>query len=309
MTPTGGGVRPSLSAEELAHTVPAIAGSYDIVPHVVKQVAGANISYEDIAALAGLIARAGEAGAHGVVITQGTDTIEETAFALDLLSGASLPVVVTGAMRHAGALGWDGPANIASAVRVAASPVAVGLGVVAVLNDEIHAARFVQKMHTHKPSAFASPAAGPLGWVMEDRVSVPLRPAKPAPKLVFGTARPFVPVMTCALGMDARDIASVIDGNPDGVVVAAMGCGHIPEAVVPAIEKLAQKVPVVLASRIGVGELCRHTYGFVGGEIDLLGRGLIASESLSPLKARTLLTILLSDRADRARIAQAFAAF
>jgi len=302
----GGGAVPSLSAEDLARAVPGLTNEYEIVTHLLRHIPSVNITYEDISALTAAIAHAIEAGAQGIVVTQGTDTLEETAFALDLLTPAGVPIVVTGAMRHAAALSADGPANIASAVRVAADPAAAGLGVLVVLNDEIHAAQFVQKMHTHKPSAFSSPLAGPLGWVMEGKVHIRLRPATPAPNLTYGAGRPLVPLITCTLGMEAREIAAFTYCNPQGAVVAAMGCGHLPEVIVPELETLAGKVPVVLASRVGTGEMCRNTYGYAGGEIDLLKRGLIPAGSLNPLKARVLLSILLSNGADHAWVTSTF---
>ena len=122
--------------------------------------------------------RGGRDGRAGVVVTQGTDTLEETAFQLDLMLDVRQPVVVTGALRNPALPGADGAANLLAAIRVAADPAATGLGVVVVMNDEVHAARLVSKTHTHKPSAFASPAAGPLGWIAEDRVRIVLRPAR-----------------------------------------------------------------------------------------------------------------------------------
>lgn len=307
MKSTDNGAVPSVTAEDLVGTAAGFTSDYEIVPHLVRQTASANISYDDISELAARIQHSVAAGAEGIVVTQGTDTLEETAFALDLLIETPVPVVVTGAMRHASATSGDGAANLVSALCVAGNSEAADLGVVVVLNEEIHAAKFVRKMHTHKPSAFASPSLGPLGWIMENRAHIHLKPRKPTPKLTYGARRPFVPMIICAFGMSARDMASFTNDNPDGAVIAAMGCGHIPETILPDVENLARKVPVVLASRIGVGELCRNTYGFSGAEKDLLKRGLIPAGSLDPLKARVLLSILLSDGADSSRVASVFA--
>src|SRR6185437_4013034 len=117
-----------------------------------------------------------EDGSAGIVITQGTDTIEETAFALDLLWAGHAPIVITGAMRNPSLPGADGPANLLAAVQVAASPTARGLGALVVFNDEIHAARFVSKTHTSKPSAFQSRHTGPIGWLSEGHPVVVSRP-------------------------------------------------------------------------------------------------------------------------------------
>src|SRR6185437_15072259 len=136
-----------------------------------------SISFTDLLGLRDEILRRVEDGSAGIVITQGTDTIEETAFALDLLWAGHAPIVITGAMRNPTLPGADGPANLLAAVRVAASPAARGLGVLVVIADEIHAARFVSKRHTQSPAAFAA-LAGPLGWVSEGDVRIVLVPVK-----------------------------------------------------------------------------------------------------------------------------------
>src|SRR6185437_9696095 len=117
-----------------------------------------------------------EDGSAGIVITQGTDTIEETAFALDLLWAGHAPIVITGAMRNPSLPGADGPANLLAAVQVAASPTARGLGALVVFNDEIHAARFVSKTHTARLSAFRSRTVGPIGWLSEGRPVIAAAP-------------------------------------------------------------------------------------------------------------------------------------
>ena len=130
----------------------------------------ANFSFADVLDVSEAIGDAFASGVDGVVVTQGTDNIEETSFAFDLLVDDERPVVVTGAMRSPSQPGADGPANIRAAVAVAVSPLAKGMGTLVVMNDAIHAARFVRKMHGSSPSAFASPQCGSLGVVIEDRV-------------------------------------------------------------------------------------------------------------------------------------------
>src|SRR5215831_14836636 len=166
-----GGVSPALSAADLLGAVPGLSGVEAELRTVdFRRKPGASLSFTDLFELADAISDAFRNGCTGVVVTQGTDTIEEVAYALDLLLPADAPVVVTGAMRNPTMAGADGPANILAAARVAASRSARGLGCLVVLNDQIHAARWVQKTHTASTAAFASPGHGPLGDVFEGRV-------------------------------------------------------------------------------------------------------------------------------------------
>jgi L-asparaginase len=217
--------------------------------------------------------------------------------------------VITGAMRNSSLPGSDGASNLMSAIRVASAPQAAGLGVLVVMNDEIHAARFVKKQHTFMPSAFGSPNAGPLGWIAEDRVRIVLRPADPMPTIAWRSDPPNVPLLTMGFSADAASLVSLLGEPPAGVVIAAFGVGHLPSSTIDPIRSLAAKIPVVLASRVGSGELFRETYDFAGSEVDLLKQGCVSAGALDPTKARILLSLLLADSADRPRIAETFARF
>ncbi|MFI0407469.1 asparaginase [Actinomadura sp. 3N508] len=304
----GRGVRPELDARALVAGVPALASVADIGFDAVRPVPGAELRLGDITAVA---ARAGELldgrdGVDGVVVTQGTDTLEETAFALDLLCGSDRPVVVTGAMRNPDMPGADGPANLLAAVRVAASGAAAGAGTVVVLNDEIHAARFVRKGHTSRPSAFGGAGAGPIGWVAEERVRMPLRPARRVRVVAPPVAEPPpVALVTAALGDDGRLLSRLPELGYAGAVIAAFGAGHLPHRMADEAARLAGSMPVVLASRTGAGEGFRDTYAFPGSESDLLGRGLIGAGALDPAKARVLLSLALAAGWDARRISDA----
>src|SRR5271167_1708031 len=162
-----GGITPKLGAAELVASVPALADVADIDAQSPFRLPSPSLSTANLVDVAHAIGKGFAAGFDGAVVIQGTDTIEESAFLLDLLVGGEKPVVVTGAMRGADAPGADGPANLLAAARVAAAAEARGLGTLAVLNYDIHAARFVQKSHTTLPSAFSSPLVGPLGAVVE----------------------------------------------------------------------------------------------------------------------------------------------
>jgi L-asparaginase len=211
-------------------------------------------------------------------------------------------------MRNPTMAGADGPANILAAVRVALSSRARGLGCVVVFNDQIHAARWVQKTHTGSTAAFASPGHGPLGEVVEGHVRIPVGIRYRSPALHPDPAREVrVGVAAIVLGDDGS-LIEAIGAQVDGLVVAAFGVGHVPAGVVPVLAGLAERIPVVLASRIGAGPVHDSTYAFPGSERDLLARGLINAGYLDPLKARILLHLLLASGADLTRIRDTFAA-
>jgi L-asparaginase len=176
-----------------------------------------------------------------------------------------------------------------------------------VFNDEIHPARFVSKTHTSSPATFRSPPAGPLGWVIEGRVRLAARPAAyPRLPVPEGAAAPPVALVKLTLGDNPRVLANLSEAGYAGLVVEAYGGGHVPGRFAGPLGDLAARMPVVLASRTGSGEMLRQTYGFAGGEMDLLSRGLVSAGALDGLKARVLLTMLLTSHADRGRIGEAF---
>lgn len=309
--PATGGVVPALSAHDLLAAVPRLEGrGVELRVHDFRRVPGASLTFGDLAELGAAIDEILAGGdVDGVVITQGTDTIEETAFVLDLHHGHEQPVVVTGAMRNPTMAGPDGPANLYAAVLAAAAPELRGAGVLVVLNDEIHAARHVRKSHTTSPAAFTSPAAGPLGRIAEDGVrltSAPPRRFGPLPRRRGRDVR--VGLYTASLGDDGELLAAW-EGRCDGLVVAAFGVGHVPQRLVESLERLAARVPVVLASRIDNGPVLTGTYGYPGSEKDLIARGLVPAGDLGPYQARLLLHELLAQDADRGAIAEGFAAF
>lgn len=303
----GKGVEPTLGGEALVSDVPEIAGVAEVSAVSFRQAASADITVGDLIELAAEVERRIDGGAAGVVVTQGTDTIEETSFVLDLLVDREAPVVVTGAMRNPTLPGADGPANLLAAVQVAAEDAAKGLGTVVVLNDEIHAARFVRKTHTSNPATFSSYPAGPLGWVSEGVPRIVLRPTGKHKVALSGAARAAVVALYhVAFGDDGRLLPEIEAKGYAGLVVEAMGGGHVPSVMAQTLEDLASKMPVVLASRTGGGEVLRATYGFVGSEIDLLERGLIYAGPLDGRKARLLLTLLLQSGAAKEEIKETF---
>ena len=306
----GKGVEPTLTGEALVSDVPKIAGFAEVTAVSFRQAASGELKVGDLVELAAEIEGQIDGGAAGAVVTQGTDTIEETSFVLDLLVDRDAPVVVTGAMRNPTLPGADGPANLLAAIQVAASDAARGLGTLVVLNDEIHAARFVRKTHTSSPATFRSYPAGPLGWISEDVPRVVLRPTG-THKVSLPEDAPDSPVALyhVALGDDGRLLSEIEQKGYAGLVVEAMGGGHVPSVMADTLEDLASRMPVVLASRTGGGEVLRSTYGFVGSEMDLLERGLIYAGPLDGRKARLLTTLLLMSGATKEQVKDAFDAW
>ncbi|MFG2499276.1 asparaginase [Streptomyces sp. NPDC048441] len=300
----GGGSSPRLTGAQL---LAGVSPDVKVDVHDFRRLPSSSLTIEDIAALAARIDEATAAG-HGAVVVQGTDTLEETAFLLDLTCTPHphTTVAVTGAMRRPDLPGADGPANLAAAIAVAADPACSGLGVLTVIADEIHAARHVRKTHTTSIATFASPGAGPLGTVTEGVPRIHLRPAHPTVRRPLRLGAPArVALLTLSMG-DRGELLEAVDDRFDGLVVAAFGAGHVPTWLVEPLAALTTRIPVVLASRTGAGPLLSHTYRGPGSEYDLLGRGLISAGPLDAPKARLLLHALLADGADRTETADAF---
>lgn len=310
MTPgAGGGIAPTLTGADLVAAVPTLKDIAEIEAVSPFRLPGASLTLSHLREVAALVdGRLAGDDLAGAIVVQGTDTIEETAYTLDLLVGGDKPVVVVGAMRGAAAPGADGPANLLAATVAASSPALRGLGTVVVLNDTIHAARRVRKVSTHLPSAFESPGSGPIGHVVEDRVHLIARPAR-VDAIAGGLAQPGAPValVTAALGDDGRILPRLPELGYRGLVVEAMGAGHVPDVLVPHLEELARAMPVVLSTRVASGPVFTRTYDFPGSEMDLLRRGLIHGGGIGGLKARLLLSLLLGAGVSGDALAAAFA--
>ncbi len=295
---------PMLSARQIARSVPGIEQLAEIEVTDVARLPSCDLTLRHAMTLADLVRDADRRGVAGVVVTQGTDTMEEIAFCLDLLLDIDLPVAVTGAMRHSGLVGSDGPANLLDAVRTVTSRDARGLGCLVVLDEEIHSARAVRKTHTSSVAAFRSPSVGPLGWIVE---GVPHLRDRPYPRVAVVPAshasvvRP--PIVKIAFDDDGWWLPRLREIGAPGLVLEAMGGGHLPGWLCDEVGELARTIPVLLTTRTGGGEVLTSTYGgFKGSETMLVGAGLIPTGSLDSLKARILLGFLLMEGASRARI-------
>jgi L-asparaginase len=296
MTPVdpGAGVVPTVGAEDLLSAVPGLADLADLSAETLFKKPGASLTIQDVLAVLAWAESCIAGGADGVVVVQGTDTLEEVAYLLDLLWTHEHPLVLTGAMRAPHQSSADGGANLTAAVRVAASPSCRGLGVTAVIDDEIHAARRVAKRDTSALSAFSSGVFGSLGRLHEGRISLANRVLRSPALSPPARIDPLVVLVESTLG-DRGAVAELVLGSPavEGVVLAGFGAGHVSAPVAEAVARSA--VPVVLASRTGSGPVFEGTYGFPGSEVDLISKGAIPSGWLQARKARLLLMLLLGN--------------
>ncbi len=245
--------------------------------------------------------------ADGVVLTHGTNTLEETAWLLHLTVAAEAPIVLTGAMRPASALSGDGPLNLVEAVRVAAEPAVRGLGVLVVMDDTIHGALDVTKSNTLRVDAFASPMTGPLGRVDGDgRVVISAQPARAttlrgAYAGVDLRALPRVDVVASYQGADGTLVDAAVASGARGIVCAGTGAGYPTPGQVEALERASGVgVIVVQSSRVGSGRVPPVPV--------LLARGWIPADDLPPWKARILLRLALAASEDLPTIRDRFAA-
>jgi L-asparaginase len=229
----------------------------------------------------------------GVVVTHGTDSLEETAMLCDVLHDAEAPIVFTGAIRPASAPGADGPANLVDAVSVAASAEAADMGVLVCFGGEIHHARGVRKTDTVSLVAFSSPQTGLLGRVTEGHPiiwsRIPRNPPLDPPDLDRS-----VLVIPTVSGDDGTLARAALSTDPDGLVIGTLGAGHLAPDVLDVWAEAAERMPVVAYCRPERGVILSATYGYRGSERDLRGTGIIPAGFLSPQAARMKLLACLA---------------
>ncbi len=291
-----GGLSPSLAGDALLGFLRDIDLPVQIDWMEFANIASANITFSDLIRLSQHITSLHFDKYSGVVVIQGTDTIEETAFTLELLTQAPINIAVTGAMRGATHPSADGPANIISALRFLSDTNGAG-EVAVVLDDTVHSARFVMKTHTTRLSAFSSDEFGLRGRIHEERFMAYNPPPRTLPKIAQLSLRSRKGVLLLPICLDhgASLLAHLTNFGFSGLVLEALGAGHVPQTLVPILENIAREMPVVLCSRAGRGAVCESTYGYPGGEVDLLARGMISGGTLPGIKARILLELLLME--------------
>ena len=229
----------------------------------------------------------------GVVITHGTDTLEETAYFLDTMEVPHMPIVLTGAMRSSNELGSDGVYNYLSALRVASDDRAADKGVLVVMNDEIHAAKYVTKTHTTNVGTFQTPTHGPLGLITKREILY-FKTAEPRVRFDLNHIQGLVPIISAYAGMTDELIDMLDLEQLDGLIIQAFGAGNIPKETAQKLESLLQKgIPVALVSRCFNG-IAEPVYAYQGGGVQLQKSGVFFVKELNAQKARLKLLIALN---------------
>lgn len=296
--------RPRLTIDELLAAVAGLAGVAGLRARSVVELPGAHVGAADALAIARAALDETAAG-RGVVVTHGTDTLEETAVLCDVLHGRAEPIVLTGAIRPSTSPGADGPANLLDAVAAAGAAQTAGLGVLVAFAGELHAARAVRKVASTSPAAFGSPASGPIGSVAEGRVRIIAAPRRPAPLALPARLDARVPIVATHLGDDGHALRAAQRDGAAAIAFVALGAGHVAPAVLAALREVAALLPVAVTVRPERGVLLHATYGFEGAEGDLRGSGALPAPSLSPQAARMVLLAALGAGAERHELARA----
>ena len=229
----------------------------------------------------------------GFVITHGTDTLEETAYFLDTMEVPHKPIVLTGAMRSSNELGSDGVYNYLSALRVASDDKAADKGVLVVMNDEIHAAKYVTKTHTTNVSTFQTPTHGPLGLIMKHEILY-FKTAEPRVRFDLDKIQGLVPIIPVYAGMTEELLDLLPVDQLDGLIIQAFGAGNVPKETSQKLNALIQEgLPIALVSRCFNG-IAEPVYAYEGGGVCLQKAGVFFVKELNAQKARLKLLIAIN---------------
>lgn len=278
----------------LLNSIKKLVTNIDISCEILCNLPSPEITPQIMLQLAQRIQKAEDEGFDGVVVTHGTDTLEETAYFLDLVLPNKIPVVVTGAMRAANAVSSDGLHNIQSAIWTAASPDAYNKGVMVVLNDEIHAARTVTKTHTTNVDTFKSPLTGPLGIIANQKAVFIQELIKHIPACPIDHIVNNIYLLTSYAGMTSNLFDAIANNETNGLVIEGLGAGNLPISTLPGIKKLlALHIPIILVSR-SINGFAQAIYGCKSDGAGLQKDGVVICEGLNGPKARIKLIVGLS---------------
>lgn len=288
--PMVGGAVPSLKGEDLLALLPR---DVDLVFEEFTNLPGSHFMPDTIFELSRRVeSTLMLPDVDGVVVTHGTDTLEETAYLLDLTIGIPKPVIVTGSLRNVTSPGYDGVVNLAHAIRLAASYEARDLGVLVVLHDEIHAASMVQQVHSHALNGFQSPGSGPIGCISSNHIHIWHRPVLHQ-YIPCSQLNVMVDLIRLSQGADDRTIRHSIADGVAGIVLETFGTGRVPPWWLPSIsEALQRRIVVVATTRCVAGGL-GDDYGYVGAYHDLRRLGVLLAHNTTGIKARMKLMVAL----------------
>ena len=287
-----GGAVPRLTGREILDAIPGVEKLARIEVREFGRYPGPHMTIERMWELRAAILRALQEGFTGIVVTHGTDTLEETAYLLDRSIPADKPVVMTGAMRNSTELSWDGPANLMAAIEVAVAPEARGRGTMVVMDEEIVQGAEVVKTHTEAAGTFRSPNWGPLG-VTDKGEALFYRESRRKPPLTPDTPALPVDLVKIVAGADSRLVEASLDTGARGIVLEALGRGNVPPAVLPGVRRWAQAgKPVVITSRSPRGRVL-DTYAYLGGGHGLREMGAIFADHMTGQQARIELMLAI----------------
>ncbi|WP_081882774.1 asparaginase [Bifidobacterium mongoliense] len=305
------GAVPSLDAEGLLDMVPRLRSVADFRVRNISATGSASLSFDDLLNALDFAKEQAESGVAGIVLAHGTDTLEESAYFLDLLWDRPEPIVFTGAMNTESSITQDGPQNIVDSVQTVLANSMRGMGVLVCLAGQVHLAHTVVKTNSTDLATFQSPDWGPVARIVEGNVHAAWRPAHR--RMVLATPerpyKPYIPVVETGLGNEGRTLAALAGGDttPDAIVLAASGAGHLSSSCADvAAGIVADGTPVVFATHTGSGSTFRRTYGYAGGEMVLIRKGLIPAGFLTARQSRILLGVLVANHADIAAVKRAF---
>ncbi|KRM71514.1 asparaginase [Lacticaseibacillus brantae] len=301
MTADDSGAMSPSATNPLLDANPALGARVSLTTEDIFNVPSPHMTPKLMLQLTKRIERAEAEGIDGVVITHGTDTLEETAYFLDLTLGSTIPIVVTGAMRSSNEIGSDGLYNFQTAIQTAASEGAKGKGVLVVMNDEIHTARYVTKTHTTNVATFRTPTFGPVGLVTHDSVRFFQELINQETSNIDHVVDN-VFMLKAFAGMDST-MFDMLPDNTNGLVIEALGAGNLPPATLDGVQRLINRdIPVVLVSRCFNG-VAEPVYDYEGGGVQLKKMGVIFCQGLNGQKARIKLIVGLSNGKSKEELA------
>ncbi|MFZ5352456.1 MAG: asparaginase [Bacillota bacterium] len=297
---------PAMSGEDILNMTPGLEQIAEIHFLNFSMIPGPHMTPEKMFELSKIVQeKLVQESYDGAIVTHGTDSLEETAYLVDLTSNIEKPIVFVGAMKNSSELGWDGPVNLIAAVHTAISNDAWNRGVLVVMNNEIHAAAQVTKTNTHTLDTFKSTDFGPLGFIDNDKAYF----------YHSFTKRQYIPVesidsrvdlIKCGCGMDDKLLKFCVDSGAHGIVIEGMGRGNIPPGMVTGVEyALSKGLPVVLVSRCLMGKVL-DSYGYAGAGKELTNKGVILGDNLPGQKARIKLMVSLGYTKNVAEIKDIF---